>query len=133
MTYHVYLIRENEIVSALVFEGENKDDISVQLQACVENGGIEPFDEVVIEKPEDCHQSEGDYYENGVFYYPLFCAVLNNDDYCIGINKMPFKYKEGDEAENEVPIDSNNEVYIGAYFDGDRWDFENRLPQKQEL
>jgi len=127
MIYHAYVIRNHEVENALVFDGENREDVRSQLQRFIDDGAIAPFDEVVIDIPEDRYQSEGDYYVDNTFYHPRYCAVLNDDDYCTHIKKMPFGYQEGEEAENEIPLLSDHEMYVGAYFDGDRWDLDNKM------
>ena len=126
MKYSIGVVCNNEIINALVFEGESKDEVLALAQSFVENGAIADDNKLIILDP-DAGFGIGDYIVNGKFIRPKFCAVLNDDSYCTSIKKMPLHYVYGDENDDEIPILLYHEHYIGAYYTGDKWDFDDKM------
>ena len=127
MVYYAMIIKDSIVTDSYVFEDMSKDEIRNRLNDLAEYGAIQCFDECVIQVPEKCQGGIGDYYINNAFVAPKYCAVLNDDDYCTHITSHPPDFNDDDVPDDEVQIPINHEVFVGAYFDGDAWDFENKM------
>jgi len=132
MQYIVGIVKDSVIRNTLVFSGDNENEVLSAAKSFVQNGAIEEADEIVIINPEDGF-GIGDYYVNGKFSNVRHCAVLDKDDFCVEIKTMPFGYKEGDELDNEIPIVSYQKSYVGAFYDGDCWHFDEARPISRNL
>ena len=127
MERYAFLIKDSIVTASYAFVDMSNSEIRDQLKALVELRAIQDFDGHMINNPEKLKGGVGDYFIDGQFVKPQYCAVLNDDDYCTHITSHHPNYTEADAAENEVLIHINHKDFIGAYYDGDIWDFDNRM------
>ena len=123
MRYVVWAIQNQRVIDAISIDSDDETgalDIAESLREA------DLFDASVKLVISDTKGGIGDYYIDGEIVYPEFkyFAVLNDSDYCIAIKEALPDYVEN---EDEQPIAVCSEVYLGAYFDGDKWDFDNKM------